>query len=109
MNWEAHAIPQARLACGSSLIVFMTNLSPHVAACEQLLKVLEPKPDIVVETIDTKERLEKLWRIDSEAYGNCSLTLEEFSAWWRRYEFGCRNLKLTCETEALTVFRTRGL
>ncbi len=70
----------------------MTNLSPHVAACEQLLKVLEPKSEIVVETIDTLERLEELWRIDSEAYGNCSLTLEEFSAWWRRYEFGSRNL-----------------
>jgi hypothetical protein len=31
----------------------MTNLSPHIAACEQLLEALEPKPEIVVETIDT--------------------------------------------------------
>ncbi|MFB2983534.1 hypothetical protein [Microseira sp. BLCC-F43] len=52
----------------------MANLSPHVAACEQLLEALEPKPEIVVETIDTPERLEELWRILSVAYGNCSLT-----------------------------------
>ena len=70
-----------------------TTTTPHVAACEELISLMDaPRGAVFAQNIETEEQLRELWEIDKEAYQDCSLQFEPFLDWWRRYSYGSRNL-----------------
>jgi GNAT superfamily N-acetyltransferase len=68
--------------------------SPHIAACEELISMIEAPRAIYAQNIESESQLRELWEIDKAAYADCSLDFEPFLAWWKRYEYGSRNLIL---------------
>ena len=69
----------------------MSNL--HRLACQEAIEILSnPEPRYRMQHVENLERLRQLWAIDSSAYLDCSLGLDEFEKWWRNYEFGSRLL-----------------
>jgi hypothetical protein len=66
--------------------------TPHISACEELIRFMSPVGAIYATTIETEAELLELWEIDKEAYGDCSLEFQPFLDWWSRYPYGSRNL-----------------
>lgn len=71
-----------------------TILTPHIAACEELIGYMSPIVSIYSQRIETEEELKNLWEIDKLAYGDCSLEFQPFLEWWTRYPYGSRNLMI---------------
>jgi len=69
-------------------------LTPHIAACEELIRMIEAPRQIYSQAIESESQLRELWEIDKVAYGDCSLEFEPFLRWWKRYGYGSRNLVL---------------
>lgn len=75
--------------------------TPNTLACEAVIDLLSSSHKAFrLQPVENLEELEQLWKIDKDAYGDCSLTLEEFSQWWQRYEFGSRCLWLESDLQA---------
>jgi hypothetical protein len=68
--------------------------SPHIAACEELISMIDAPRAIYAQNVETESQLRELWEIDKAAYADCSLEFEPFLEWWQRYEYGSRNLVL---------------
>lgn len=67
--------------------------SPHVSACEQLAEMLSPpRSDLHIQSLTTLEQLQQLWKIDKQAYVDCSLEFDEFAQWWTLYPLGSQCL-----------------
>lgn len=75
-------------------------ISPCEAACEELLLYELDRKPVVSGYLDSEAAVSEMWEIDKQAYQDCSLGLESFLAWWRRYEFGSRVLRLDGEIVA---------
>lgn len=75
--------------------------SPHVSACEQLAEMLSPqRSDLRIQSLTTLEQLQQLWKIDKQAYADCSLEFEEFLQWWTHYPLGSQCLMSDSEIVA---------
>lgn len=62
--------------------------SPHVAACEELLDLLNSPRSLTAQPVESLEQLRELWLIDKEAYQDCSLDFAPFVDWWQAYPPG---------------------
>ena len=65
--------------------------TPHTAACEEMIALLNP-PRIYLQHVEDLDRLRELFAIDQAAYNECSLEFATFRHWWERYDLGSRVL-----------------
>jgi hypothetical protein len=67
-----------------------TMMMDRDLVCRRLKRVAERcHPDQeVTRTIASPEELERLWRLDSTAYGNCTIPFAQLLDWWRAYPKG---------------------
>jgi hypothetical protein len=74
---------------------YTAPISGYSLAVDEALSWMDSDvPKYSVRQIQTTEELEKLWKIDMEAYQDASITLDEFYSWWDKYEFGLKALFL---------------
>ncbi|RMH41285.1 MAG: hypothetical protein D6694_09225 [Gammaproteobacteria bacterium] len=82
------------------------TLNPNELACQEAIALLDrPKPRYRLQVCEDLGQLQQLWKIDREAYKDCSLSFDRFREWWTRYEFGSRILlEGDCILAALGIY-----
>lgn len=68
--------------------------TPAIAACEELIGLVEGPLDLRVGYVKDEVMLRELWDIDRQAYGDMSLDFQPFLEWWSAYSFGSTLLTL---------------
>ena len=46
--------------------------------------------DYSIQNVATIEQLKELWRLDMQAYQNCTIPFKTFKQWWSHYPFGSK-------------------